>query len=208
MRVGGSTTIRPTGAFTPSRTRARCAGRTSRCSRAVTGARLAGGEDAVRAAARLLADGAILAVKGLGGYHLACDATNAEAVGSLRARKHREDKPFALMVRERRGGPRTVRPRTGRGAAAARARASDRARAAARSEADVADAVAPGAPELGCMLPYTPLHHLLLSDLCDISGREPVLVMTSGNVSDEPIAYRDPDALRPTRDDRRRIPRP
>ncbi len=67
--------------------------------------------------------------------------------------------------------------------------------AARRTDAGVADAVAPGAPELGCMLAYTPLHHLLLGDLHEVSGREPALVMTSGNISDEPIAYRDPDAL-------------
>src|SRR6266516_382700 len=101
-------------------------------------------------AARMLAGGQVLAVKGLGGYHLAVDASGQAAASALRARKHREDKPFALMV---------------------------------------ADAVAPGNRQLGIMLPYTPLHHLLLGEV----GRP--IVLTSGNVSDEPIAYTDADAL-------------
>ncbi len=160
---------------------------------------LAGEEDPVRAAARLLADGAILAVKGLGGYHLACDATNAEAVSSLRGRKHREEKPLALMIRS----VEAARGLCALGLDEERLLSESACPivlAPRRAEVRVdghtpADAVAPGAPELGCMLPYTPLHHLLLSDVCDVTGREPVFVMTSGNVSDEPIAYRDPDAL-------------
>ena len=155
---------------------------------------LAGDEDPLRVAARWLAGGAILAVKGLGGYHLACDARNAVAVAALRARKHREDKPFALMVRdvEAARGLCVLGPLEER---LLREPARPIVLARRRLEADVAGAVAPGAPELGCMLAYTPLHHLLLGDLREMAGREPVLVMTSGNVSDEPIAYRDPDAL-------------
>ncbi len=155
---------------------------------------LSGSSEAIAAAARLLGGGAILAVKGLGGYHLACDARNAEAVAALRARKHREDKPFALMVRSAAVAEALVvlEPRS-------RTMLGDPARpivlAPRRPDAGIAHAVAPGAPELGCMLPYTPLHHLLLADLRECTGSEPVLVMTSGNVSDEPIAYRDPDAL-------------
>ena len=155
---------------------------------------LGGGEDPLRRAARRLAEGAILAVKGLGGYHLACDARDAGAVAALRARKHREDKPFALMVRD----VEAARGLCALGPAEERlllAPARPIVLAPRRFEANVADAVAPGAPELGCMLAYTPLHHLLLAELAEASGREPVLVMTSGNVSDEPIAYRDPDAL-------------
>ncbi len=155
---------------------------------------LAGEEDPLRVAARWLAEGAILAVKGLGGYHLACDARNAAAVAALRARKHREDKPFGLMVR----GVEAARGLCVLGPAEERLLlepARPIVLAARRLEDDVAEAVAPGAPELGCMLAYTPLHHLLLRDLAEVSGREPALVMTSGNVSDEPIAYRDPDAL-------------
>ncbi len=143
--------------------------------------------DAVAWAAQALRDGAIVAVKGLGGYHLACRADDEAACSALRARKHREDKPFAVMVRD---------------VAAARALVElsdaaplleDRSRpivvARRRAGAAVAPSVAPRSADLGVMLPYTPLHHLLLADAgCP-------LVMTSGNVSDEPIAYRDEDAL-------------
>ncbi len=144
--------------------------------------------DPVAAAARALRDGAILALKGIGGYHLACCADDERAVAALRARKHREDKPFALMAWD----PDAV---------ATLIELDDAARALLlgpqrpivlaprRPGAPVAGAVAPGAPELGVMLPYSPLHHLLLGD----AGAP--LVMTSGNVSDEPIAYRDEDAL-------------
>jgi hydrogenase maturation protein HypF len=143
------------------------------------------GDEAMVAACRALADGAIVAVKGLGGFHLACRADDSRAVASLRARKHREERPFALM---------TVRPERlvslsppdwellhGRERPIVIAR-----RLAA---APVAEEVAPGCPDLGVMLPYTPLHHLLLE------GAGGDLVMTSGNVSDEPIAFQDGDAL-------------
>jgi hydrogenase maturation protein HypF len=145
--------------------------------------------DPLRAAAARLAAGAIVAVKGLGGYHLVCDAADEAAVATLRARKHREDKPFALMVASATTAAdlidvaqptRTLLESSARPIVLARRRPG----------AAVAQAVAPGAPELGVMLPYTPLHHVLLGD---VGGR--ALVMTSGNVSDEPIAYRDEDAL-------------
>ena len=152
-------------------------------------ARLVGSDadDAVAAAAEALRDGAILAVKGLGGYHLACRADDERAVAALRARKHREDKPFALMA------PTVTAARalvelgaTEEAMLVARERPIVLARR--RAEARVAAAVAPRAPELGVMLPYAPLHHLLLADV----GAP--LVLTSGNVSDEPIAYRDDEA--------------
>ena len=148
--------------------------------------------------------GAIVAVKGIGGYHLACRADDERAVATLRARKHREDKPFALMARDAR------RRRERSSSSATRERellrsparpivlAPRRARRAGRARRS-----RPGAPELGVMLPYTPLHHLLLAD-----ARRPTLVMTSGNVSDEPIAYRDEDALARLGGDRRPVPRP
>jgi hydrogenase maturation protein HypF len=145
--------------------------------------------DPISAAAEQLAAGKVVAVKGLGGYHLVCDAAHEQAVASLRARKHREDKPFALMVADADRASALIDV-----SAETRALLEQTARpivlAPRRPEAPVADAVAPGAPELGVMLPYTPLHHLLLAD----AGGRP-LVMTSGNVSDEPIAYRDDDAL-------------
>jgi hydrogenase maturation protein HypF len=137
-------------------------------------------EDAVE---RLRA-GAIMAVKGLGGYHLACDAANEETVARLRARKVREDKPFALMT----SAPHALveLDDAERGLLESRVRPIVLARR--RDGAPVAASVAPGTPWLGVMLPYTPLHHLLCHDF------GAALVMTSGNVSDEPIAFDDDDA--------------
>jgi hydrogenase maturation protein HypF len=141
--------------------------------------------DAVEA---LLA-GAIVAVKGLGGYHLACRADEEQAVAMLRSRKHREDKPFALMARDldRARGLVELTPED-EALLAGPERPIVIARR--RTDAPVADSVAPHSRDLGVMLPYTPLHHLLLAD----AGT--TLVMTSGNVSDEPIAYQDDDAER------------
>ena len=146
--------------------------------------------DPVAAAADALRDGAIVAVKGIGGYHLACRADDEDAVAALRARKHREDKPFALMAGDMAAAERlVVLGDVERELLQAPERPIVLApRRAGRPGRGVAGAVAPGAPELGVMLPYSPLHHLLLAD----TGVP--LVMTSGNVSDEPIAYRDDDA--------------
>jgi len=143
--------------------------------------------DPLQAAAELLRHGRVLAVKGLGGYHLAADAACEPAVAALRRRKHREDKPFAVMAADL--------------AAAAElaevdATAADLLTSPARPivllprrpGAAVAPATAPGNRQLGIMLPYTPLHHLLLAAVA-----RPI-VLTSGNVSDEPIAYRDDEA--------------
>jgi hydrogenase maturation protein HypF len=135
-------------------------------------------------AVELLRAGAIVAVKGLGGWHLACDAGNEETVARLRARKHREDKPFALM---------TLEPeRVAEVGVEERALLGSRRRPIVllrrRASVHVAAAVAPGSPWLGVMLPYTPLHHLLLHD---VGGP---LVLTSGNRSDEPIAHEDDEA--------------
>ncbi|MCW3050259.1 MAG: hypF [Solirubrobacterales bacterium] len=150
----------------------------------------AGGEsvDAVAGAAALLRDGAIVAVKGLGGYHLACRADHEEAVAALRSRKHREDRPFALMARDLAGGRELVEL-TPAHEELLTSPARPIVLAARRAGARVAGAVAPGLGELGVMLPYSPLHHLLLA------GAGGPLVLTSGNVSDEPIAFRDEDAL-------------
>jgi hydrogenase maturation protein HypF len=144
--------------------------------------------DAVAAAGALLRGGAIVAVKGLGGYHLACRADDEDAVATLRARKHREDKPFALLARDHPAAGRLVELGQ-RELDLLSGPARPIVLARRRAEAAVAAAVAPGAPELGVMLPYTPLHHLLAHD----AGGP--LVLTSGNVSDEPIAYEDDDAL-------------
>ncbi|HEY1919630.1 MAG TPA: carbamoyltransferase HypF [Streptosporangiaceae bacterium] len=150
------------------------------------GERLPG--DPLFGAAAVVQAGQVLAVKGLGGYHLAVDAGHPTAAAALRARKHREDKPFAVLVAD---------------IAAARALCEVDETAAAllasprrpivllprRPDTDVAAAVAPGNRQLGVMLPYTPLHHLLLAAV------DGPMVLTSGNVSDEPIVYRDEEAL-------------
>jgi len=135
-------------------------------------------------AVSLLRDGAIVAVKGLGGYHLACDATSEDAVARLRARKHRDDKPFALMT----AAPEELCDISAEEQSLLRSRARPVVLLHRRDGAPVAQAVAPGSPWLGVMLPYTPLHHLLAADLA-----RPV-VLTSGNVSDEPIAFDDAEA--------------
>ncbi len=154
---------------------------------------LAGARDPIQAAAIRLAAGEIVALKGLGGFHLACDAANPAAVQALRTRKHREDKPFALMLADPAAAPRFV-SLPGEEEQLLSCIQRPIVLAARQVRAPVAVAVAPGAPELGVMLPYTPLHHLLLADFAAASGGSVALVMTSGNVSDEPIAYRDQDA--------------
>jgi hydrogenase maturation protein HypF len=151
-----------------------------------------GAPDAVAAAARLLAEGAIVAVKGLGGYHLACRADDEPAVASLRARKRREDRPFALMTHDLAAARRLALVEQ-QEAELLQGPARPIVLALRRDDAGVASSVAPNAPELGLMLAYTPLHHLLLADLRALGGD--AIVMTSGNVSEEPIAYEDADAL-------------
>jgi hydrogenase maturation protein HypF len=143
--------------------------------------------DPVREAARRLRDGAVLAVKGLGGYHLAVRADDADAVARLRAAKHREDKPFAVMAPTLDAARALVDLPAG----AVEVLTSRRAPIVLlprRRGAAVAPAVAPGNGDLGVVLPYTPLHHLLAEEL------GVPFVLTSGNVSDEPIAHRDDDA--------------
>lgn len=145
-------------------------------------------DDAIDGAAGALNRGAIVAIKGLGGFHLACDATNSDAIARLRELKHREEKPFAVMVADLRTAERlawlTHEERT---------LLSSVARpivlAHPRLRSPLSPLVAPDAPLVGLMLPYTPLHHLLLRSV-------PFpLVMTSGNITDEPIAFENADAL-------------
>jgi len=144
----------------------------------------------IREAARLLQQGSVVAIKGLGGFHLACDAQNERAVAKLRERKRRVEKPFAIMVRRVQDASRfcvvdefskklmssferpiVLLPR--------------------RPEVAFVPEVAPGNRFLGVFLPYTPLHHLLFQ-----SGKFEALVMTSGNLSEEPIAIDNEEAVR------------
>ena len=151
------------------------------------------GDTGLHAARTLLKAGGVLAVKGIGGYHLACDAANEHAVTELRRRKRRGDKPFAVMVPDLTAArdiaivddasarllsgpqrPIVLMPR--------------------RPGASIANAVAPHNPDLGVMTAYTPLHSLVFG----LAGDEPgptVLVMTSGNLGGEPICFTDDDAL-------------
>jgi hydrogenase maturation protein HypF len=152
------------------------------------GRRLPSGDPLVDAA-RALSDGLIIAVKGLGGFHLACDATSSPAVARLRERKRREEKPFAVMVADL-------------DAVQAHAVAGDGERRVLagverpivllpkRRESRLAPEIAPRNPYVGLMLPYTPLHHVLLRE----TGGP--LVMTSGNLSEEPLAYRNDEAVK------------
>ncbi|GAA3109160.1 carbamoyltransferase HypF [Pseudonocardia yunnanensis] len=144
--------------------------------------------DPITTAARMLADGGVLAVKGLGGYHLAAIAAHEQAVAELRARKHREDKPFAVLApgldaaaKLGEMGPAEAAELTSRRAPIVLLRR--------RPGASLAAAVAPGNDHVGVMLPYTPVHHLLLDELAA------PIVLTSGNLSDEPIAHLDDDAV-------------
>jgi hydrogenase maturation protein HypF len=145
--------------------------------------------DPIAAASAALTAGFVVAIKGLGGFHLACDATSCEAVQRLRIRKRRDEKPFAVMV-------------TGLARAGEIAVLTDEERRLLTSierpivlvprlaGSGLAAEVAPNNPLVGVMLPYTPLHHLLMNEV-----RRP-LVMTSGNLSEEPLAYRNDEALR------------
>lgn len=151
---------------------------------------LASGDEAIQNARQSLQSGEILAIKGLGGYHIAVDAANASSVSRLRNRKKRSDKPFALMAYDieqiqhycyvdqqeedllnSKEHPIVLLTKNG--------------------ENPLPEDIAPGQNSLGFMLPYTPLHYLLLQPERDYPT---VLVMTSGNISDEPIAYQDEDA--------------
>src|SRR5215470_11493331 len=155
------------------------------------GRELENGDSAIGHARGLLLNGKILAIKGVGGFHLACDATNAGAVQRLRQRKCREAKPFAMMA----GSIELIEEHCSVSAFERDLLFSTRrpiALLARKPDSAISNwlrAVAPGLNSLGFMLPYAPLHYLLMENL----GRP--LVMTSGNVSDEPICYEDRDAL-------------
>ncbi len=144
-------------------------------------------DDAMRTAAQWLQKGAILAIKGLGGFHLACDATNSGAVQDLRRRKTRPHKPLAVMMRDMA----MVRAYCHLSVAEEALLTSPAAPIVLlepRTGHDLAPEIAPGQRTLGVMLPYTPLHHILLHD----TARP--LVMTSGNRQNEPIARTNSEA--------------
>ncbi|MEO7132729.1 MAG: carbamoyltransferase HypF [Vicinamibacterales bacterium] len=153
----------------------------------------AGGDTgpAIEAAAGAIRAGRIVAVKGLGGFHLACDAGNNSAVAALRSRKHRDHKPFAVMVADLVAAEAVCEVSDDEATLLrSAARPIVLLKKKARGADSIAAAVAPDQTRLGLMLPYTPLHHLLMAM---VNGR--ALVMTSGNLSDEPIAI-DNDAAR------------
>jgi hydrogenase maturation protein HypF len=145
----------------------------------------------IAATRELLLAGKTVAVKGIGGYHLAVDATDTDAVDRLRTRKHREERPFAVMVRDLDEARRlcAVGPLDAAALTAPAAPIVLLPRLPDDAVTAVAPSVAPGHRTLGLMLPYTPLHHLLLAAV------DRPLVLTSGNVSDEPVVIDDADAL-------------
>jgi hydrogenase maturation protein HypF len=156
--------------------------------RAGDGSVLASGDEALREAGQALRGGRIVAVKGLGGFQLMVDATREEAVARLRARKRRFEKPLALMVRD----ALQARSLCAVSSQAETALSSPEAPIVILprlSESRVAPSVAPGSPDLGLMLPTTPLHHLLLHEA------EGPVVATSGNLSEEPICTDEAEAL-------------
>lgn len=153
--------------------------------RGARGERIEG--DPLARAAHLLRDGRVVAIKGLGGFHLACDATSERAVATLRARKKRDHKPFAVMVRDL-DAARALAELTAEGERALCSPAAPIVLAPAKPDNGLAPGVAPGVHRVGVMLASTPIHHLLFAD-----GLAP-LVMTSANLSDDPLARDDDEA--------------
>jgi hydrogenase maturation protein HypF len=145
--------------------------------------------DPLRTAAMRIAAGEILAVKGLGGFHLACDATRADTIAALRARKHRDEKPFAVMVADL-AHARELALLTPEEEALLASTERPIVLVQRRAGTALAREVAPDTELVGLMLPYTPLHHLLLRLL------QRPLVMTSANPSDEPICADNDEAVR------------
>jgi hydrogenase maturation protein HypF len=148
----------------------------------------------IRQARALLREGKILAVKGLGGFLLACDANNDDAVAELRRRKRRPHKPFALMVRDLAAAKRLCELTAEEQAAMLHPRRPI-AVLPRLPGAELSPGIAPGDNTVGVMLPYTPLHYLLFSDSPHMESQFPALVMTSGNLSEEPIVIANHEAI-------------
>ncbi|PIB78941.1 carbamoyltransferase HypF [Mycobacterium celatum] len=158
--------------------------------------RVDGSDAALAATQRTLAGGAVVAIKGIGGYHLACAVADETAVGALRTRKMRGAKPFAVLVRDL-DVARRFAWIDDTEAAIMSSPARPIVLVRRRPDAPVAEAVAPGNPLLGLMLPYSPIHHLLLAAIPAVDTPVPdALVLTSANRSDEPLCFTEDDALR------------
>ena len=158
------------------------------------GSALAAGEAALVRAIEFLKQGMIIAVKGLGGFHIACDATNREAVEKLRLRKRKNNKPFALMSPD----IKTVREFCHVSAVEEAVLLSSKRPIVLlqkRQDIRLPEAVSPGNRHIGFMLPYTPLHYILCCRPGDSSGHFDALVMTSGNISEEPIVAANDEAV-------------
>ncbi|HEY2088130.1 MAG TPA: carbamoyltransferase HypF [Mycobacterium sp.] len=162
---------------------------------AAHGERVAGSDAALGATQRALAAGAVVAIKGIGGYHLACRVDDEAAVVALRARKARGAKPFAMLVADL-GIARRYAHVDDTEAAVLSSPARPIVLLRRRRDAPLAEAVAPGSPLVGLMLPYSPIHHLLLAPVPGVDAPVPLaLVLTSANRSDDPICFTEDDAV-------------
>src|SRR6201996_3023767 len=157
--------------------------------------RVAGSDGALGATQQALADGAVVAIKGVGGYHLACRVDDEAAVVALRTRKARGAKPFAVLVRDL-DIARRYAHLDDTEAAVLSSPARPIVLLRRRHDSPLADAVAPGSPLVGLMLPYSPIHHLLLAPVPGVDAPPPLaLVLTSANRSDDPICFTEDDVL-------------